>query len=680
METLSTAPFCFVAFLGLQPAATAIKLATLARMQLFPAQILLGVNQRTAVYYEHLKHWWCSQGYPEIQWETCLDTELISEAEQIEQQLVFDADSGYATNIVRFLQKHHARALWCLNTEVRQLLISHVAQNQTHKIPLEHLGLAPLLALYGLAHQAVEPSAYFASEEQKTFWGLLLPVLENSGLSAEHYALPLQLSTHPITYDLAFEAYGRLYLFKMLWKYKAQSNTKLIHEIRRYLGHEINGLAVQTALGLYSSLCALADEKTLLDFKHLEQICKLSPHVQSLYNLQDLENWLTPDFPPPELVVALGTNLSSTHRALLTHRPRKAWIIYERENPLIASHCKTLRQICSDLNIYVSFIATSFTGYSLAEQLQHLPDYTAAPLHFETGPGSKIQSRIMTEVYLLLAAKMYPVELWCANFAQGKTANLSTGEQRSLATIPIQTMIDIFTQDQGTQTKPNTVSSILNLASPNDANTQFLDKIFRSFLGEVMRGSKKCTAPYNLEQVTQKFEFKAIHSSRARFCYLYKPTNGSARSFYSALPQIPTGTWFEYVVAAQLAKHCGEQVWHSLRSYTPSGQIRCELDIVAAWQDKTLVVSCKSGAYNSLYSTIFDSSSEIEISNQLLDAVLEIRAEARLGFGYKAVPILVIPFAEKSLKDFVTQTFPELILWDLRDLEFQTLEKHLSAL
>lgn len=635
----------FLSLVGFQPSAVAVALATWAKTRGLPEATLLLATSETRTIAERLKRWAWDRFKLKAEIEM-VSTSLEGGGEsppaadvvrrrllpQEIEQVVFYADPGLKAVVVAIARQLPAGAIF-LHSDDSHLHVRRMdgQAERWDSSPLQNLHLKALLSLYGLevtkgskAHPMLPPAveralqdAADASRFRRAF------AIEDAG---------------EVVADLGWEAQGRLY---MLFVVEGANGLERVRELER-LPIQLRRLQPRTAVWsrsrttLYHARAArlLGIDAGTAHGQSVLRSWLLGGRPAPGHVLADAPAWGSAEIASwhrdaavegPSLVVCLGADPAATLISLATHRPRRAWVLYDAATPLIAYRARMLRSQLEYLPVgEAHFVATDLYGRDIGVWGRTTAIESA---RVDITPGSKGQACAL--------ARLDRSQLWSLHGTLGTAAPLF-GDGRSLRL-----------QGPGLRVAGSVIGGPLE--DPGDdakavqpQRAQFLEQIMaflRCFLtsrGEAAhlgRIGRPRRCQHGGEMTTRQAgsDHVAVHVTHRG-----RAANGQLAS--------AGGFWFEAVVAHAFVGAGADEVRLNMRWAWPreivdhlrkSGTLRPgervhrrELDVAARFGHQVVCVSCKTGNPDP---------DRLEVQRR------EIEAVAAGSFGRMAVPILVLP-------------------------------------
>ncbi len=320
----------------------------------------------------------------------------------------------------------------------------------------------------------------------------------------------------------------------------------------------------------------------------------------------------------PPLVVWMGTDPSATLVSLCTHRPGRAWVLYDASTPVAIEMARRLRECCRRLPAgEIIFWASDLLGRGIVSSLREQLGRTRPPVKADISPGRKAQG--------ITLARLPGVQLWSLHTRKGKAVPLAGGPQP----------LPLRGPDLGTQARMSGGS----LSRQGDDACRW-NSGFRDFL--LLLG--QCLATLVNERKGNVFldPLSDVRGRRGQIKVSGKQIevayDGQTRR-HELNPR--GGYWFERVVAACFVKAGADEVRVGVRWAWPPESLprtkhrkaafRAEVDVVARFGPRFFVASCKVGR-----------------QPRLTAAAREIEAVASRLVGRLVVPLVIRPWIDQA--------------------------------
>lgn len=479
-------------------------------------------------------------------------------------------------------------------------------------LPPSALGVAALLELakvdYTITHQIPDPVSRLFRQQRITF---------PDGLTR---GLVLQGKDSPVSVALAFERAGFLHGLVCL--------ERTDQEKRRRGGRELQNLRRQFP-HLSLQLTVLSSSLSILRRASAERMGAINAESADLG--EEMRAWMArgtrSPLPPeegerqaatlssgasargmggdgPNLVTFLGTDPSVTLISLCTHRPRKAWIAFDKTSSVVGEKASRLKDNASALPVgSLMFVPTDILGTGLHQALAR----AQTPMNgtrVDITPGTKAQGCSL--------ARLPGVEVWSVQGDRGQAVCLSDATKRSL---------ELKGPDVLTQARLQGGSVTMGPDTNEIARQGRFYGLLRDFL-----------VRYVEENPGEGVSLRDM-SCRGGKVSLHVRVELDGHEETGTLPGVG-GFWWERVAAHALLSAGADEVFCGVRwSWAEENTVRDEVDVVARFGHRFVAVSCKSGHNQTLRS-----------------AVGEIEAVARSCLGRFALPMVVRPvLAEMEL-------------------------------
>lgn len=630
----------FLSLVGFQPSAVAVALATWVKVYGAPEACLLLATAETTEIAKRLTRWAYERVKVRCRVESVsasLDARGNSPAadEVVARRLdgghvnrvVFYADPGPKSVVVAVARRLPPPAT-IVHADDASLHVRDVEGDGERwaTVPLQNLHLKALLSLYGLKPGRAGAAAELPRRIEQA-------VRESPEPERFRRSLTIDGVDGPVA-DLAWEARGRLYT---LFVVEGTNGLERIREIER-LPIALGGLRPRVAVWSRSpftlhhakaaGFLGLSAGTARANHTLRAWLCGVGPgpgHVvadEPVDSSSHVEPWHgKADADGPSLVVCLGADPAATLISLSTHRPRRAWVLYDARTPVVVYRARALRAELGRLPVAeVEFVPTDLYGRGIATWARGA---SLDGARVDITPGSKGQACAL--------ARLDAGELWRLDGPRG-VATPVLGRQPS---------VRLGGPDLRVAGRiaggPLEDSGVDATAIPKH-RAQFLELLagfLRCFLGTTREGvgrlreiGRQRQCPHGTMSIHKRDEQRLAVHIRHR--------DRSANGELSSLG----GFWFEPLVAHAFVAAKADEVrmnmswaWpreildHLRQSGTiPPGERihRREVDVAARFGHQVVCVSCKTG-----------SAGRLEAQRR------EIEAVALGSFGRLAVPVLV---------------------------------------
>jgi hypothetical protein len=626
----------WVSLVGLQPSAVAVTLKTWMAVGGLPARVVLLATPRVEETAKRIADY-----VRTLAAEVPCRIELV-EAVAARQRpsdilvrlsgdgpLTFFGDPGLKAHVVEAVRALPETAV-VLHADTDHLYKYQIARPwEREHTRLVNLGLDELLNLYALSvEDADRRSDFLAQFLQRN--GLQVPRGVRSSIRVVGFDGP------PL--DVAFEARGRLYGLVVI-----DSGD----ELRR-----------SRDLERFQKLRLKANLTVLTPLEHVARRAVLAGHrvirSTTTASARRLDSWLRGDFlafdapahggqpPAPavgqahgrggdggNLVTCLGTDPSPTLMSLCTHRPTRAWILYDRTTPKVVEAARRLQRFSRRLPTgSIDFVETDRLGLAI-DAAGFRGEFPGGPIRVDITPGTKGQASAL--------ARLPNADLWSL---QGDVpAAVSLDAARSM---PLRAP-DLLTQAQivgGPLINPGWARERV---APNKAFLDLLAQFLVAWIRETPSRERRLDAVHNMACSGGEVLVSPM-GVRVRF------DGKEAMSKGEFLTE--GGYWLELVVARRCMAAGADEVRGGVKWAWQDGGVRDEVDVLARFGHLYFVMSCKAGRVQTL-----------------LRPTREIEAVALRTMGRFAVPVLVRPVATTHAMARTAQEEPRAAVLSLASLQ-----------
>jgi hypothetical protein len=665
----------FVSVIGLQPAATVTVLATLANQKassLRPSRVVLvataqvvkeGILDRLEKALD--KHW----PPPEF---------VVLEARETSAQPAYMAHvtsaianalgAGGGPHPSRWLvhidpgPQHLVAAMVgllkgdvsLLTTDMRRVVVVP-ATGQAQALRAADIGLETLLNLHDLPWRA-------SGCVSQAWNDLSLPSPSHNQKLGLSFAIEAASGT---TFDVAYERTGHLFLLAAL---PAGS----LHQVRALAALRAHLHRLRPTIGVVSSDRAVLDQARAMGIHGLVWPSRRSPGA-----IRSLECWLRGEVRSPggtavlrsdrddavddsplqgaggegsPLVCWLGADPSATLVCLASHRPSRAWLLFDQTSAPVREAQRRLRAVATHLPCgSIRFLASDTLGSGvtrvLSEDAGFVRELASGRVSANLSPGRKVQG--------VSLARLTDARACTLDNRAGHVAWLD-GRPEPCVRLDGPPILAQAIACGGPLLDEGRVGAFV----------KGLDTIARALDG--VAHELGCESPWQLWQRQKTKSCTLASGTSVRVTAPRKPRRDwrlvvtaacrHGKSELSLGDDFGHGGWFEQLVAALFAAAGASEVrcnikWAWLRPCEPDGHVevvplaqRTEVDVVARFGPRFVVASCKTGKLRDP-ATVRQPGEPLALD----EAFREIEAVAAMGFGRFAIPVLAVPWFRGDL-------------------------------
>lgn len=561
-------------------------------------------------------------------------TEIYQQLKILEtDKQVLYADPGISSMAVALCQAMPLEQTLFLYQDVNAL---HAVQRKGNdeiwdSLPLSDLGINPLLKLYGLDTEKnvrlpIPGLIYstFKKTEKKVTFGMKIKGVE------------------PVI-DVAYEKHGRLYTLCVVPESLKIPQKRLLY-IRSICGllnkPELNGL-----IPIVAGYSHLRNERKhfqffqCLDVKTKQMMEKWFSEFPST---PGTDRWFPANTNEPlessiqqkpedsfltdKLVVSLGTNPASTLTALMTHRPKQAWIIVDTHTPAVISYAVRLKQIHAYLPVgELYFVNSDLMGRGILDWSQ-VNQNLLKDARLEITPGSKAQSRALASITNgeLWSMDMRAKKSFCFNSTLTPVDMVMPSVEMSVRLAGAEGMDRVKAKEDFLSKLTEMYCYIIQTEAPQDWRYNDLPEERKAGVWCLTRNKTVLTLLQPGQTALTKKKQKPWHQQEGGMLFEALVANLFYQSGADEVWTNLTWPWDEKAIEAIQERQNQLQVatGKPLRAFIPH---MTEIDIACVFNRHLVAISCKCGKYS------------------LRNDLLEIEALTSHVLGRQAIPILVIP-------------------------------------
>ncbi len=660
----------FVSLLGLQPAATVAVVTTLVKQPGGPQSqlqrvVLLatdavrraGLVARVETALSHLdlrtevRDLGDTGGANPLALMRALVADLATDAQQ---ELVVHVDPG-PQHLVIALVAALGPAAALVTTDIRHAIVSAEGQD-VRRVPVLGIGVEALLALHDLP--------WTVSGRLSSAWTQLMGADAPPAAKGAHLGFRFDLpESQDVSFDIAYERGGHLFLLRAVKgggtaAVRGTAATRVhLRGLRPVIGivsdnpHTVgqarslgmNGLHMTAtgprpnAIRRWIEGAAITPGSTLVMRTSEAQGVDCAPMRGAGGDGPDLACWL-------------GTDASATLVSMVSHRPSRLWLLVDRTSAPIAETVRRLRAVmsllpCGDVIVIASDTFGSDVRFRLAEFPEFASATASGSVVANLSPGRKVQG--------VALARVSDARLCTLDNRSGRVAWL---DGKATPEVPLTgpAIVAAATVIGGP------LRSECEAAAPDDAWGRLARALFdmgqeRGVPSPVILFARKgrwiriAKTGDVIEAVQRDGDWwLTLRDTKSRI---------TAEASLGGDPR--DGRWFEWLVATQFVHAGADEVrrnvaWAWTRKERGTGVVsidhdwkfhRAEVDVVARFGSRFVVVSCKAGRFHE------DGVDAAGNRPPTVDEALrEIEAVAAMGFGRFALPALAVPRATATLQ------------------------------
>lgn len=582
---------------------------------------------------------------------------VVADFTAVPERLVLHVDPG-PQHLVTALTAALGPSATLLTSDVRHLVVIDEARGLV-RTPVVDIGLEALLALHDL------PSS--ASNTRSTSWNALVERRDDPAShdtrSGFRFDLP---ECQGVSFDLAYERGGHLFLLRAV-RERGTAVLRATASIRAHLrglrpvigiiSSNTHTLAQARALGLHGLHKSPARAAESAIRKWIEGQAIVPGPTQVLRTSADRAIDLTPmtgggGDDGTRLACWLGTDASATLVCIATHRPSELWLVVDATSEPIAETLRRLRTVVEKLPCgTVNVVKSDIFGSKLVSRLSESPGFAAATSHgnlaANLSPGRKVQGLALARV---------------------TGASICTVDNRSgrVAWLDGNTTPDLPLSGPAIVAAATVIGGPLKPGSGGVAVRP--DPSWAALARGLWRLAEQGHVPSPVVLLRRKHRRIRLNATGQCLALVLRDnewilTLGDARARVIAeasLGEDPTdGRWFEWLVGAQFVAAGADEVWRNIewawtRRDPTTNEIgvevdwpyhRAEVDVVARFGARFVVVSCKAGQFRQPEQPVVPGQPQHTVD----EALREIEAVAAMGFGRFALPALAVPRATQRL-------------------------------
>ncbi len=686
-----------VSLVGLQPAASAVALATWTAVGSPTDRVVLLATPQVDKQAARLRDWWKRSAGMEaevlpvsaqLQAKDGLEpahrvVEGLVARTPADQEIVFCGDPGLNFAVAAIARHLPSHATY-LHTDDERLHCRRIEDGRETwaEHPLQDLGFAALLELHGLGFEAMARDDARLPVDVREMLRVVeekVPELTRRLLFGVRFK-----GTDIPRADLAYEARGRLYLLFVLESDRSPVVANIMTRLDSESGDPVKQAllqAVREVARIPQALNALRPRVTVWTTQR-----NIGDHARAsgleafkawAKGRQSLGQWLrTLTAPPgyqllgatedtsttipslqgsdggsgPALVVCLGADPSATLTSLATHRPRRVWILYDQRTPVVRVRAGRLRGDLPTIGATAAeFVPTDLLGRGITEWMATTGD-ALAEARVDISPGSKAQACALARTGI--------GQLWSLLPNRGVALPLREDDG---AGVPL--------RGPGLVTVAQVMGG--GLEDPGEDVTR-ISPDERQFLG-ILAECCDCILldGGRLPRLSERHHGWCEHGTRELGRSRSQAADGLTQFTVTHGDRTATGTlpreggyWLEQVVGHLVAQAGADEVrtglkwaWPAeVRNYLKSvlgdahGRIphRAELDVAARFGHRLVAISCKS-----------------YVPSAIATPRREVEAVAAGGLGRFALPVLVVPTRPKTQRTMSTTGAQVLALGDV---------------
>jgi len=617
----------FISFVGLQPSAVAVSLASWIQARSKPDKVIFFITDRVREIANRLTGW-IDEVY-QIKCESILISRdpvptdgQLSLSETIQQvlnehkfyQIVFNAEPGLNTHVAILSEALPENSI-SLHGMVDKTHVCLVIDNSEHWEEIENvnIGLDSLLSLYNIQYEITGCS-------HKTIHEIL------KGKIPKKVIQGLNIKGTQIQFDLAFEKSGFLYVLKFI----EGNDPQQIRDLQR-VHNDLHGLQPRIAI-LSSDKSSLTRARTVgfipINSNTSQGISRFTRWIDRQVPLPGSESYSEPTAMNKvfetgltldqhikgkggtgnNLTVCLGNDPSATLMSLCTHKPKQAIIFYDTNTKVIAEMAHRLSKEIHNISVgEAKFLKTDIIGKNIGDfKLKDI----ATPLIIDITPGTKAQA-----CALACLSRINNSEIWSLRGDTGESVCISEPNKKKNLCVP-----NILTQAKccgGDITNFGINQNHLKYQKHFWVLlTQFFDRYVKEGGKDFRLTNLKCTNGY-LKPIGKFFEVKLDNQIEKLEIRLSEG-----------------GFWFESMVAGCFLFAGANEIMCNIKWDWPGGiaytaykgkTFMNEVDVICRINHRFIAISCKLG------------------QNQIAKPKREIEAVARAGLGRFCIPIFIRP-------------------------------------
>lgn len=635
----------FFSLVGLQPSAVAVALATWIGRHGTPGVVQLFATPATEVVADRLVQWARAAGCARVDFDVVSarpDEEASAppvvlpvvrrwlDSRSADEEILWYADPGPKT-LAALLARDMPSHVVIAHADDRHLCVRRrgASEDSWEALPLGDLGLETLMGLYGLTPDP-DPAVRLPADVRA--------VIDEARVAAKvDVRVGIRLPGRPTAFAVAYELRGRLHLLTVIERPEWTARGVVAVEDLIRLSRELNRLVPRIVL--YTDVAAAARHAANSGIEALRRgpagLDRLRIWLQgnvaspgSVVGERAARVSLPPavsggrsDAVGPGLITCLGLDPAATLIALATHRPGKAWVVFDARTPAIAERAAQLRDAAHLLPVReLAFVTSDLHGTNVRGSLEGLVT-RESPIRIDVTAGTKGQACAL--------AQLTGAELWTMDGGHGIARRLDVQDvTRQLDGPPLLSWAWI---GGGPLSDPG----IDVTRMPPE------EKTFWSVLAEYAGCVETTSRAFNVAR-SGHCPHGQLRVSRGDGGVSLEVRHRDRRAVGTAEFG---GRWLEKLAAAALVLAQADEVRLNLwwpwsedvqRAQSERGLVgthRREIDVVARFRHQVVVVECKGDPH-------------------VVDVVVrkQIEAKAQATFGRLAVPVVVRPGADPGVR------------------------------